>query len=100
MCSLRRWRHGLGLEPDVVTIRGRRKLQLPHPAVHIWQVNGPRSSERPVDDMTLTLFDRLEPYAKVIGAVAEELARHAHLGPSGKRVAARSSRGLPDVRTP
>ncbi|WP_431933829.1 DUF4279 domain-containing protein [Nonomuraea jabiensis] len=66
----------LGLEPDVVTIRGNRRLEPPHPAVHIWQVNGPRSSERPVDDMILALVGRLEPYAKMIGAVAEELDRH------------------------
>ncbi|MGV9382070.1 DUF4279 domain-containing protein [Nonomuraea sp. NPDC003707] len=66
----------LGLEPDVVTVRGNRRLEPPHPAVHIWQVNGPRSSERPVDDMILALVGRLEPYAKMIGAVAEELDRH------------------------
>ncbi|MEV4570458.1 DUF4279 domain-containing protein [Nonomuraea sp. NPDC049419] len=66
----------LGLEPDVATVRGSRKLEPPRPAVHIWQVNGPRSSALPVDEMILTLVDRLEPYAKVIGTVAEELDRH------------------------
>ncbi|MFI7463262.1 DUF4279 domain-containing protein [Nonomuraea sp. NPDC049646] len=66
----------LGLEPDVVTVRGSRRLEPPHPTVHISQINGPRSSRQPVDDMILALVGRLEPYAKMIGAVVDELDRH------------------------
>ncbi|GAA3443297.1 hypothetical protein Pve01_27760 [Planomonospora venezuelensis] len=66
----------LGLEPDEITIRGSRRLEPPRPGVHIWQVNGPRSSAMPVDDMILLLLDRLEPYAEVIGGLAGDLDRH------------------------
>ncbi|GAA3843148.1 hypothetical protein GCM10022226_77680 [Sphaerisporangium flaviroseum] len=65
----------LGLEADEVTIRASKRLEPPHPAVHIWQINVPRSS-RPVDDMITALVDRLEPYAPAIGVLAGELDRY------------------------
>ncbi|MGW0058699.1 DUF4279 domain-containing protein [Streptosporangium sandarakinum] len=65
----------LGLEADEITIRAGKRLEPPRPAVHIWQINVPRSS-LPVDDMIAALVDRLEPYAQAIGALADELDRH------------------------
>ncbi|GAA3423088.1 hypothetical protein GCM10018953_02710 [Streptosporangium nondiastaticum] len=65
----------LGLEADEITIRAGKRLEPPRPAVHIWQINVPRSSLL-VDDMIAALVDRLEPYAQAIGALADELDRH------------------------
>ncbi len=65
----------LALEPDRITVMGGKLPDPPHPAVHVWRVDGPPRSSLPLDDMILTLVERLYPYAEAIGDLAGELDR-------------------------
>ncbi|MEV4218627.1 DUF4279 domain-containing protein [Nonomuraea sp. NPDC049725] len=66
----------LAFEPDRITVMGSKLPDPPYPAVHVWRVDGPPRSSLPLDDMILTLVERLHPYAAAIGDLAAELNRH------------------------
>jgi hypothetical protein len=64
----------LGIEPDMVTVKGSRRVDPPRPACHIWAVEC-RTSGLTVDEQIDHVLQRLLPAADLIGELAQDLDR-------------------------
>ena len=68
----------LGIEPDVILVRGARDAVQVIPRAHSWSVRA-RRDNRPIDEMIAELVRRMTPVTEAIAALVREMPVQARL---------------------